>query len=345
MPTPQDVEVAARIGMLVHRVDVPVAVDEALRLLADALRGDAASLVTLDPFEGRFLPMGAVGYPEPVARALAGPFTRTPWMRQVLETPLPPSISTEEGQSFRQGWFYAERMEPAGFRDGMSAPLRRPDGRCLGLVHVSSARDGTFGTESRALLLALTPALTAMTDVTRLAATTGPDADAGGSGAAAALVDGRREATFDGVPRPDVLDDPRLRMVLDDFADCGGRRLQMYWPVGRTWRSVLLHRVWIPGTDRSATVVQCRPAPPPFDLSPREVDVLTLVAVGLTDQAIAARLVLSERTVHSHVQHILRKTGCSGRTEAAALAVRRGIVRPSPGHGDLAEVVRRLVIA
>jgi DNA-binding CsgD family transcriptional regulator len=345
MPTPHDVEVAARIGMLAHRVGVPGALEEALRLLADAVRGDATSVVAVEPFGGRFLALGALGYPEAVSEALAGTFTRTPWMTQVLETPLPPSISTEEGQSFRHGWFYAERMEPAGFRDGMSAPLRGADGRCVGLVHVSSGLDGAFGTESRAVLLALTPALTAMVDARRLAVMADPHLDAADPGIAAAMVDGPREATFDGLARPEVLDDPRFRQVVDEFAACGGRRLEMYWTHDRSWFRVLLHRTPVPGSDTTVTVVRSRHSSAPLGLSPRELDVLTLVAVGLTDQAIAARLVVSERTVHSHVQHVLRKTGCSGRAGAAALAVSRGIVRPVPGPGGGADVLRRLAMA
>ncbi|MEU7664749.1 LuxR C-terminal-related transcriptional regulator [Streptomyces lincolnensis] len=48
------------------------------------------------------------------------------------------------------------------------------------------------------------------------------------------------------------------------------------------------------------------------------------------DQAIAQALFLSPRTVHTHVEHLLRKTGCASRAEATALAVRDGVLRPAP---------------
>jgi DNA-binding NarL/FixJ family response regulator len=61
-------------------------------------------------------------------------------------------------------------------------------------------------------------------------------------------------------------------------------------------------------------------------LSPRERDVLRLVAEGLSDADIAQRLVLSPHTVHRHVSNILRKLGLHSRAAAAAHAARAGIV-------------------
>ena len=50
-------------------------------------------------------------------------------------------------------------------------------------------------------------------------------------------------------------------------------------------------------------------------LSPREREVVDLVVAGLTNQEIAARLYLSERTVESHVRAALMKLGCRNRAE------------------------------
>jgi RNA polymerase sigma factor (sigma-70 family) len=61
------------------------------------------------------------------------------------------------------------------------------------------------------------------------------------------------------------------------------------------------------------------------ELTPREGEVLRLLADGLTNRQIAERLVLSEHTVHRHVTNILRKLGLPSRTAAAAYAVRAGI--------------------
>jgi non-specific serine/threonine protein kinase len=61
-------------------------------------------------------------------------------------------------------------------------------------------------------------------------------------------------------------------------------------------------------------------------LTPRELDVLKLVAQGLSNSDIAQQLVLSEHTVHRHLANILRKLNLSSRAAAAAWGVRTGLV-------------------
>jgi branched-chain amino acid transport system substrate-binding protein len=73
---------------------------------------------------------------------------------------------------------------------------------------------------------------------------------------------------------------------------------------------------------------------PPFDLSPRELDVISLVTAGLSNGNIAAILEISPRTVTKHVENILRKTGQWTRTGLAALSLELGILRPSDGNAD-----------
>ena len=62
------------------------------------------------------------------------------------------------------------------------------------------------------------------------------------------------------------------------------------------------------------------------DLTPRETEVLGLLAEGLTNRQIAERLVVSEHTVHRHVTNMLRKLDLPSRTAAAAHAVRSGLL-------------------
>ena len=62
------------------------------------------------------------------------------------------------------------------------------------------------------------------------------------------------------------------------------------------------------------------------DLSERELDILRLIARGLTNADIAARLFLSEGTVRNYVSQVLSKLGVTDRTQAAVVALRHGLV-------------------
>jgi non-specific serine/threonine protein kinase len=61
----------------------------------------------------------------------------------------------------------------------------------------------------------------------------------------------------------------------------------------------------------------------PVDLTRRELEVARLVGAGLTNRAIAEQLGISQRTVESHVDHVLRKLGFGSRTQVAAWVVER----------------------
>ncbi len=84
---------------------------------------------------------------------------------------------------------------------------------------------------------------------------------------------------------------------------------------GRIGMPTLLGRIQSLGT----------PAPvsgPPDGLSPREVQILALIARGLSNREIGRTLSISEHTAANHIRNILRKTGCANRTEAASYAHR-----------------------
>jgi DNA-binding NarL/FixJ family response regulator len=91
-------------------------------------------------------------------------------------------------------------------------------------------------------------------------------------------------------------------------------------------RGVFEHLGAAPDVTRVDSHIRGGAATDTHGLSPRELQVLRLVATGKTNREIASTLVVSEHTVARHVQNIFSKLGVSSRTAAAAFAFERDLV-------------------
>jgi DNA-binding NarL/FixJ family response regulator len=81
-----------------------------------------------------------------------------------------------------------------------------------------------------------------------------------------------------------------------------------------------------PDLDRVRSLVQSSAQAERHGLTRRELEVLRLVAAGKTNRAVAAELVVSERTVHRHLTNIYAKLGVGSRTQAASFAYKHRLV-------------------
>jgi DNA-binding NarL/FixJ family response regulator len=106
-------------------------------------------------------------------------------------------------------------------------------------------------------------------------------------------------------------------------------------------RSVASGQLWLGSAVFSKVLQDLRPAEPTqrskATLTEREREVASLVAEGLSNQGIAERLFISERTARSHVSNILGKLRLSSRTQLALYAVREGLTphdRPRSDNGS-----------
>jgi DNA-binding CsgD family transcriptional regulator len=107
-----------------------------------------------------------------------------------------------------------------------------------------------------------------------------------------------------------------------------GRELGAAWLVGELESLAARARLRLLGPAQPAAAAG-QPEGEPFGLTPRERQVLALVAGGATNREIGLELHMAEKTASVHVSRILAKLDVRSRTEAAAVAVRQGLADTS----------------
>ena len=131
---------------------------------------------------------------------------------------------------------------------------------------------------------------------------------------------------------------PLVRMMQADYDRAvqqgrrmiGPRQFDLAWSAGRE-RSI--EQAFETATTMSLITPAVGPAAP-FGLTTREIEVLRLIAEGLSDQDIADELFIGYRTVTSHVANIRGKLNVTSRTAAGAQALRLGIITLTPVQPD-----------
>jgi DNA-binding NarL/FixJ family response regulator len=122
-----------------------------------------------------------------------------------------------------------------------------------------------------------------------------------------------------GAPHQAALVRVSIALACRELGDGDGAELEF-----EAARSMLEELGAAPDLERLARLAG---SPRPGGLSPRESEVLTLVAAGKTNRAIATELFISEKTVARHVSNIFTKLGLSSRAEATAYAYKHGLAQ------------------
>lgn len=297
----------------------------------------AVQLTGWDPVTRRFVVLAERGYQRATSRELAHELPRTRWGGQLFESRLP-LLMDDMPHNFRESPHYQDRLRPAGFEDGLSAALRVDAGRRVGVLHLNAPTRRVFGEEARDFIAQLETALARRVDPLRC-----PRFDAwfGPEWTASRLVPGSAPLPLAGRTPSPLTADPQITALAGTFADLGVGTVAFLWPARDGWHRVRLLRVL--DTHRAGVILASAPYANELGLTAREVDVATGIVAGLSNQAIAEALVVSRRTVETYVERLLGKLDCLSRGEAAGIAARAGLIRPTANPsavGNLARLTR-----
>lgn len=218
-------------------------------------------------------------------------------------------------------WAVADVLIPAGYREGMTMCLRTSDGRFVGVINLSTTDNEHPSDLAKEVLFQLCTALGNMADPLR--SRSWVHALLGTSAMAVGLDKDGLAIDLPGIVRHDLLQGET------ELLRTARKSAKM-----QTWSSF----VWPDEGDfLRVRVLPCAAEEPittlvsvdQMDVGPlthRELEVLTLAAEGLSNSEIGEALVITPRTVATHVEHILDKINAPNRAAAASYALREGLI-------------------
>jgi DNA-binding CsgD family transcriptional regulator len=322
---------AASLGSLAERAEALLA------HVQRVLRFDAGWITLLPAEQDLHVPLARSGYDERVCRQLDSAsltadvelvgLRRSRRPLRTSDSPIPPpEIPT-----------WAEYLEPAGFREGVSVGLFTPEGRYLGVLGLNTEAADSMGEAVRDLIGMLAPHIASAVDPLRSLATM--------TGLVHRAVAGIVLAPSGAVlPLPGL---PDHRLLAPGSGVLAAAAVQL--AEGSPYASFLAALPSMDGADSketharitvlaappdlqlfAAAVVLVSPAGDLHGLSHRELQVLGLLVTGASNQRIAGALGITTRTVELHVDHVRAKLAAPSRTAAAARALRLGLHVPFP---------------
>jgi DNA-binding CsgD family transcriptional regulator len=223
---------------------------------------------------------------------------------------------------------WVEYLAPAGFREGLGVGLFTADGRNVGLFGLSTECSGQPTEAARDLIGMLAPVIGNAVDPLRStieAARMVRDAVAG-----AVLTSAGETLPLPGLPAHPILAPASCALVAAERLARERTHGSFLYPLpdadGHVRVTVLACPGGVPG--QWAAAVAASPPGDVYGLTHREMEIVGLLVEGWPNPRIAAALFIAERTVATHVEHILAKLGAASRTLAAARALRSGAYIP-----------------
>jgi DNA-binding CsgD family transcriptional regulator len=278
---------------------------------------EAYDFVAFDPATGRHRSLVSSGYAR-IHEEAAEEYSRLDPYRRAMASRVPLAMGSPGTELY-----FRRHLEPYGWRSGLTAPLFVDGSRYTGLLHVNAR--GPLPPQTSTVLTAVSGTLAHVTDLTRCVID--PLGLPAGFHAMAFERCGRRRTVAGWPPSDAVAGEPAMAGLARDFIDSRELSRRGLWLDGAgRWREVRVHRagVGFHGAIQGAVIAE-RPCVLPYDLTAREVDVLTRVAFGDSNPQIAATLVLSVRTVTTHLEHIFAKLGCDSRTRLTTKVLAEGL--------------------
>jgi DNA-binding CsgD family transcriptional regulator len=288
-----------------------------------------AQLTRWDPHEQAHATLASRGYADPLLEHLSGPsFEAELTQLGMRRTRRPMRMRDLPGDPGDLATV-AEVLLPAGFREGLSMCLVTQSGAYAGVLNLSTDDDRHPHDRAREAIAALNETLANVVDVTQSCRTLAALLEPGT--AALALARDGTPVELAGVERSGILAEgsPLLAVLAGQVPRDGDER-RFLWPADDGgWYRVRIVPCLDEAGSRSLSLVTVRPCSTVLGLTRREIDVLTLLAGGASNPAIARVLHVSPRTVATHVEHILEKLDVSTRAGAAGRAVREALVLPA----------------
>jgi DNA-binding CsgD family transcriptional regulator len=303
--------------------------EERVDTILDELRSlvpyEAVLLVSADPVSGAARPLALSGYSRELTDYMISAEFRTdmlePYAYRLRGWPLRECDLPFDPLSLRP---IAEHLRPAGYPEGLLVALTASGSRDVGFLIMSMGDSRT------------PPSDEAITSIGSVSAVLGNLVDPLHDAWWAASVLAAEETVVALLPDrsivglrgrvPDWITDPgsRMRIAVDRLMQTHRADTSFTWldDDGAWFRCRLLR------CRDGIVVLAATPGEQLHRLTPRELEVLTHLAAGRTNDEIAAELVVTTRTVRAHVERLMDKLGVASRSGAVARAIREGLLMP-----------------